>query len=79
MERLQARRATQLEFYPFRMMDHYGLRLPTWARVALSFVTRGGLLSHLLEVGLPLAMPFFYKKQAPFFERLIQRIFSPKA
>src|SRR5438132_532889 len=34
MERLQARRATQLEFYPFRMMDHYGLRLPTWSREA---------------------------------------------
>jgi len=79
VERLQARRAAELTSYPFRMMDDYGVTLPPWARLALSFVTRGGALSRFLEVGLPLAVPFLFRKQMPFVERLVHRIFSPKS
>jgi hypothetical protein len=79
LERLQARRSRELSGYPFQMMNDYGVKLPAWARLALSFVTRGGALSHLLEVGLPLAVPFLFKKQMPFFERLVHRIFSLKS
>jgi hypothetical protein len=78
-ERLQGRRSRELSSYPLHMLDNYGVKLPAWAKLALSFVTRGGALSHLLEVGLPLAVPFIFKKQMPFFDRLVHRIFSLKS
>jgi hypothetical protein len=79
VEQLQARRARDLASYPFHMMDDYGIKLPAWARLVLSFVTRGGSLSRFLDVGLPLAVPYLFKKQLPLFDRIIQRIFSPKS
>jgi hypothetical protein len=79
VEQLQARRAKELASYPFRMMDDYGIKLPSWARLVLSFVTSGGALSRFLDVSLPLAIPFLFKKQLPLFDRLVQRIFSPKS
>ncbi len=79
VEELQRRRMSDMGSYPFQLMKEYGVRLPTWARFALSFVTRGGVLSRMMEVALPLAVPFLLKKQMPFFDRLVHRIFSPKS
>ena len=78
-EQLQARRAKDLTSYPFRLMDDFGVKLSPWARLALSFVTRGGAINRLLEIGLPLAVPFLFKKQMPFFDRIVHRIFSRKS
>ena len=79
VERLQNRREKELQSYPFRMMEDYGVRLPAWARLAMSFMTRGGALSRLLELGLPLVVPFLFRKQMPFVDRLVQRFFSRKS
>jgi hypothetical protein len=79
LERLEERRRKDYTSYPFRIAEEYGVRLPSWARLALSFVTSGGVLSRFLEVGLPLALPFLVKKQMPSFGRLVQRFFSPKS
>ena len=79
VEQLQVRRARDLASYPFQMMRDYGINLPAWARLALSFVTQGGALNRLLDVGLPLAIPFLFKKQMPLIDRLVQRLFSPKS
>ena len=76
---LQRRRSMDLDAYPFRMVRDYGIKLPTWARLALSFVTRGGALSRMMELGIPLAFPFLFRKQMPFMERLVYRIFSHKS
>jgi hypothetical protein len=78
LERLEERRKRDYTSYPFRIAEEYGIRLPSWARLALSFVTSGGLLSKFLEVGLPLALPFLVKRQIPSWGRLVQRFFSPK-
>jgi hypothetical protein len=79
LERLQSRRQKDLGSYPFRMIEDYGVKFPAWARLALSFVTRGGALARLMEMGLPLAVPFLFRKKMPFVERLVLRIFSPKS
>ncbi len=79
LDRLRGRRATRLSSYPFRMLDEYGMKMPAWARLALSFVTRGGILGRFLEVGIPLAAPFLLRRHMPFAERLLQRIFSTKS
>jgi hypothetical protein len=78
LERLEARRVKDYTSYPFRIAEEYGVHLPSWARLALSFVTSGGLISKFLEVGLPLALPFLVKRQVPSLGRLVQRFFSPK-
>jgi len=79
IERLEVRRAKDLSSYPFRMGEDFGIKLPSWARLALSFVSNGGLINRFLEVGVPLALPFLLKRQAPSWSRLVQRFFSPKA
>ena len=79
LERLQARRQKDLSAYPFRMMEDYGVKFPAWTRLALSFVTRGGALARLMEMGFPLVVPFLFRKKLPFMERLVLRIFSPKS
>jgi hypothetical protein len=79
LERLQTRRDKDLGGYPFRMIEDYGVKLPAWARLALSFVTQGGAFARLMEMGLPLAIPFLFRKKLPFMERLVLRIFSPKS
>jgi hypothetical protein len=79
VERLQSRRQKDLSTYPFRMVEEYGMKMPAWARLVLSFVTQGGALARLMEMGLPLAVPFLFRKKMPFMERLVLRIFSPKS
>ncbi len=79
LERLQTRREKDLGSYPFHMADYYGVKLPAWARLVLSFVTQGGAFARLLEMGLPLTIPFLFRKKMPFVERLVLRIFSPKS
>jgi hypothetical protein len=79
VERLEARRAKDLSNYPFRITEEYGVKLPSWARLALSFASGGGILNRFLEVGLPLALPFLIKRQVPSWGRLVQRFFSSKA
>ena len=79
VERLQSRREKDLTTYPFRMIEDYGVKFPAWMRLALSFVTRGGAFARLMEMGLPLAVPFLFRKKLPFMERLVLRIFSPKS
>ena len=79
LERLEERRAKDLSAYPFRIGEDYGVKLPPWARFALSFMGRGGIINHLLEVGLPLAVPFLLKRQTPSWGRFVSRLFLPKA
>jgi hypothetical protein len=79
LERLQTRRAKDLTSYPFRMIEDYGVKFPAWTRLALSFITQGGALARLMEMGLPLVVPFLFRKKLPFMERLVLRIFSPKS
>ena len=79
LERLQARRQKDLTSYPFRMIEDYGVKFPAWTRLLLSFLTQGGALARLMEMGLPLAAPFLFRKKLPFMERLVLRLFSPKS
>jgi hypothetical protein len=76
---LQKRRSRDPETYSFRMFQGYGINLPSWAKLGLSFMTREGAIMRLMELGLPLALPFLYRRKMPFVERLFHRIFSPKA
>ena len=76
LESLQARRERSLGSHPFRMADDYGVRLPAWARLGLSFFTPGGAISRVLEFGLPLAVPLLFRKKESFANRLVRRIFS---
>jgi hypothetical protein len=78
-ERLAARRSVTLSSYPSHAMERFGVQVPLWAKLALSFATRGGALSRLLEIGIPLAAPFLFRRQMPFLERLVHRIFSAKS
>ncbi len=78
-ELLQQRRALELTTYPFQMMEDYGVKLPAWARLGLSMFARGGLMGKFLELGIPLAAPFLFRKKMPFVSRLIQTIFSAKS
>ena len=79
LERMEERRAKDLSSYPFKIGEDFGIKLPSWARLALSFAGRGGLLNRFLEVGIPLALPFLMKRQVPSWGRLVQRLFLPKA
>ena len=79
IERLEARRAKDLSQYPFRMVEDYGMKLPSWARLALSFVSKGGILNRFIEIGVPLALPFLLKRETPSWGSLARRFFSSKA
>ena len=79
MERLAERRAKELTSYPFRMAEDYGMNLPSWARLALTFASKGGVLSRVLEIGLPLAVPFLMKKKTFSLGRLVQQFFLPRS
>ncbi len=79
MDRLQARRARELSNYPFRMPDDFGVKLPTLARWALSFASQGGAISKMMEIGIPLAIPFLFRKKTSFMGRLLSRFVPPKA
>lgn len=76
---LQARRERDLGTYPFRMIEEYGVRLPAWARLGLSFISKGGAMSRLLEMGLPLAIPLIFRRKMSFVDRLVQRLFTSKS
>lgn len=77
--RMNDRRHERLEAYPFRMFQDMGLKMPVWARLALSFISRGSVMSRFLEVGLPLAAPFIFSRQLPLVDKLVHRIFSRKS
>jgi hypothetical protein len=77
--RLENRRQIDVTNYPFQMGKEYGIQLPAWARLALSVVTQGSVLSRFLQVGLPLAAPFLLRRQMPSWGRLVQRFFTPKS
>ena len=79
LERLEVRRSKDLSTYPFRIGKDYGVQLPAWAQLVLSFASQNGILNRFLEVGLPVALPFLLKRQAPSWGRLVQRLFSPKS
>ena len=79
VEQLQRRRSSDVDSYPFKLMRDYGIQLPVWARLGLSFMTRGGVVTRLMEIALPLTIPLLFKKQMPFFDRLVHRIFSRKS
>jgi hypothetical protein len=79
LERLGERRTKDLSLYPFQMGTSFGLKFPIWARLALSLVSRGGILSSLMQVALPLAAPFFLKRQPPIFIRLFDRFFPSRS
>lgn len=79
LERLDARRSKDLSAYPFRMGGAFGLKLPVWARWALSLAPGGGLVSKLMQIGLPLAIPFFFKREPPLLNRILARFFPSKA
>jgi len=79
MERMQDRRHRDLQEFPFRMIEDYGVKLPPWARLALSFISQGGALNRLMEISMPFVVPYFFRRQMPFMDRLVHRIFSRKS
>jgi hypothetical protein len=79
LERLEERRSKDLASYPFRMGDAWGIKLPGWVRWALTLVPTGGLVSRFIQIGLPLAVPFLFKKQTPLISRLLARLFPSES
>lgn len=79
VERMESRRRSDLSSYPFRMVEHYGVKFPAWARLALSFLSQGGALSRMMEISMPFVVPYIFRKQMPLVDRLVQRIFSRKS
>ena len=78
-ERLYERRVRDRSTYPLPLGTHFGLELPLWARCALSLMPRGGLVSSLLQIGLPLAAPFVFRKKVPWINRLLTHFLPSKA
>jgi hypothetical protein len=39
----------------------------------------GGLISKFVQIGLPLAIPFLFKRETPFMSRLLARFFPSKS
>ena len=79
LERLGERRSRDLSSYPFQIGNIWGVKMPIWLRWGLSLVPNGGLVSRLMQVALPLAVPFIFRKQAPLVTRLFDRIFPSKS
>jgi hypothetical protein len=79
LERLDERRSRDPSAYPFQMGSIFGMKFPFWLKWGLSFATRGGVLSRLLQVGLTIAAPLVLKKQLPFLSRLLSRFSSSEA
>jgi hypothetical protein len=79
LERMEERRSKDLSSYPFRMGDVLGIKLPVWIRWALSLAPSGGLISKFVQIGLPLAIPFLFKRETPFMSRLLARFFPSKS
>ena len=78
LERLSDRRARDLSSSPVRMARALGIEFPAWAKVLLSLAPNAGVLSGLMRIGLPLALPFLFKRKAPFFTRLLAHFYQPK-
>ncbi len=70
-DRLGTRRARELTAYPFILGGNSGFHLPGWARVALSFVPRGGLVTALMGSVLPLVAPFLMEKKSSILSRFL--------
>jgi hypothetical protein len=79
IERLEERRSKDLSTYPFRMGDAWGVKFPVWMRGALSLLPSGGLISKFIQIGVPLAVPFLFKRQTPFITRLLARLFPSES
>ena len=78
-ERMDERRAKDRSSFPFRIGDAFGFKLPSLIRWTLSFLPLGGFVSNLMSLGLPLAIPFFFKKKPPLVSRLLSRFFPSKS
>jgi hypothetical protein len=76
--RMEERRSRDVSSYPFQMGAGFGFQLPGWLRMALSFAPRGGLVSSLMQISLPLVAPFLLKKQIPLLSRLLTRFYPSK-
>jgi len=77
IERLESRRAQDLSAYQGGSL--FGLKLPMVARLALSMVPRGGIVTSLLQIGLPLAATFFLKKKPSFISGILARFLPSRA
>ena len=79
VERLEERRSKNLSSYPFRIGEAWGIKLPVWIRWALSLVPSGGIINRFIQIGLPLAVPFLFKRQTPLISRLLARFFPSES
>lgn len=77
--RLIERRSADVSDLPFRLPAYFGVRLPVWSRLALSFASRRSSVGTLLGFLLPVASSFLLRKQRPYLSRILEFFFLSKA
>jgi hypothetical protein len=57
-----------------RLANAGGVKLPAWMRWAIRLAPSGGVLGPLIQIGMPLVIPFLFRRQASWFSRLLVRL-----